>query len=746
MLRAFILLLGIAMFAIPGWSAPSVTGNSPGVGAGAGYEVSIVFPINDTADSPAFTIRNSCTARAEIRGSDVVEIRAVTPRSQAASAGTLLASFTASTTSPVTFNAGTFQAKARATTATTGGSVVIINCGNAPSLARADPYGMSGSYMTQQTVDYMESMTEFEGLDPSITWTRYWLNPYTGSDSNDGSYEKPFKTVGKWKSLATFGTWFTIQNGGRSSRMYFSQQTFPYTTTSGTCQIGEQISHNTTHDSRILDIDYRNQIIVVESLTATRLASSTAFTGDRSGCSWTTGTRAPSLWDSAASGLGSGLCSDNGLVQCDIANRFTQSVCASGSICGAPSEAGILLSATPTRYAGRVISIIDAEDPYNMPEFHPDGRTFGDLDGTTITGAANDDRNGVFVTKGAASYGCLGVANIRVGPVYDDVITQHGEGCVRTLNVYASRVLNSGNTAGNALNDNVVTTHGGTLGRGGVVSVNGGGISFKSSTSGGAPIAPTSVGGGNGLRSHMILIGRNPYVSDLTNWAGGAAKGSIVGGSGGDLTIIGHDLTCQNIAGGAIGCDGLVYSNGDSAVTLNLARSVIRGLTDGHASVSVSTAGYPMTIRGYRLGFGTGWAFYLNPANGAISVDVRGSIFDGLNAGQYYLWEQVAGVTGNFFGVYDDDGTNRWRSSGGVTNDTAAEHDALSAIDVMSSNSRQTDATEYTSDRRCATSGTQCFDTYTESWIIPFSVPVYDYLPVPIHGYVESGTRNYGAR
>lgn len=604
------------------------------------------------------------------------------------------------------------------------------------------PAGLAGGLMTPATIDYLARAKSFEGLDPTISWARYWIDPYSGSDANDGSYDRPFKTFAAWKARATFGTWFTVKNGGRATPMYFSQQTFPYSTTSGTCQVGEQISHNTTHDSRILDIDYRNQIIVVESLTATRLASATAFTGDRSGCSWTTGTRAPSLFDSAASGLGSGLCSDSGLVQCDIANRFTQSVCASGSICGAPSEAGIQLSATPTRYAGRIVSIFDAEDPTNPPVLHADGRTIGDLDGPSITGSANDDRNGVFVAKGATSYGCLGVANIRVVAVYDDVISQHGEGCVRALNVYADRVLNGGTTA---TNDNVVTTHGGTLGRGGIVSINGGGVGFKSSTSGGAPIAPTAVGGGTGLRSHMILVGSNPYVTDLTNWAGGAAKGSIVGGSGGDLTIVGHDLTCRNIAGGATGCDGFVYSNADSTATINVARSVIRGLTDGHASISVSTAGFPISIRGYRLSFGTGWAAYLNPANGAISVDVRGSIFDGLNANQYYLWEQVAGTTGNFFGVYDDDTTTRWRAVGGGTHATAAAMDAASAIDIMSANSLQTDATEYTSDRRCSTSG-QCFDRYTETNVIPFPVPVYDYLPEPIYGWIERGTRNYGAR
>lgn len=116
------LLLFFASF--PALGAPSVT-----IGPGAkSSQTTIVIVTDDTSDSMAIPTDGICTARVSIAGSDVVEIWGVNPP---ATARTQIGSdFTASTSpnAPFTWKAGTTHVKVQGTTATTGGSTVIIDC------------------------------------------------------------------------------------------------------------------------------------------------------------------------------------------------------------------------------------------------------------------------------------------------------------------------------------------------------------------------------------------------------------------------------------------------------------------------------------------------------------------------------------------------------------------------------------------------------------------------------------------
>lgn len=636
---------------------------------------------------------------------------------------------------------------ARAAAATSGGDTARaeIRCTESVSTqsttsVATDTTGMSGANMTWQTVEYMKSMTRFEGLDPTIPWTRYWIDPYSGSDSNAGTYDKPFKTLAKWKEMAAFGTWFTVKNGGRDRPMYISNQTYPYPAAEA-CVVGETVTYDGgSSTSKILDIDVAAGKIVFETLTGGSIDASDVITaGSQTGsaCAWTLGTREPSIWDAAV--VATYLCSIDNTDTCAAGQRYTTGAhCAVGT-CVAAIEAAVALDSTPVRYDQRIVSMIDVEDPSIRPIIHGDSLTLGELDNTAL--GSNSDRNGLFITDHANSYGCLGVANFIVEKIIDDGISQHQEGCVRALNVYSKSILNVANGA----NNNVVTTHGGSSGRGGIVVVNGGGIDFRYADTTGAPVAPTGA-------SHMILI-NGDYVTDLANTTD-TDRFNIMGGTGGQFTGINVDGWCLNHPVSSAGCDGWAMLSTDAASVFNFIRSVARtSVGTGMAALRPqinSGSVNALTARFYRNSFYSSPAaigIYSVATGGAISLDIKGTIFDGLD---YYIYDDsnpASTMSGTVSGIYDNDGGTSWRFA--ATNaSTAAAADALTPIDLLSdSASIQTDATEYVSGfgARCSDAG-ECFDSYTEAWSVQFPEIIYDYLPVPIYGYTESGTRNYGAR
>lgn len=736
-------LVLVFLAAAPAWSAPTLTPLNRPVSVSGGI---LYFGANDSADSAAVGVSGFCSVRASLQGSDAVSLYAITSATTAASSGTLLKAFTASTSpsNPIyTFTASTQWVKAVATSSSTGGSTVTIECSPLfGSTGGVDAAGVDGAYMTPTTTNYLSNLKNFEGLDQTIPWTRYWIDPYSGSDANPGTYERPFKTLSKWKEMAAFGTWFTIKNGGRDRPMYVSNQTYPFPTTES-CVVGETVTYDAGGStSRILDIDVAAGKIVFETLTGGSIDAADVITGgSQSGaaCAWTLGTREPSIWDAAV--VGTYLCSIDNTDTCTSGQRYTTGAhCAVGT-CGAAIEAAIALDDTPTRYEGRIVTILDVEDPENRPIIHGDSLSLGELDNTAL--GSNSDRNGLFITDHANSYGCLGVANIITEKIIDDIISQHQEGCVRALNVYSRSVLN----VANALNDNVITTHGGSSGRGGVVSVNGGGVDFRYSDSAGSPVAPTGV-------SHMILIG-GEYVTDLANTSDTDIF-NIMGATGGNITAIGVDGFCKNLPALSNGCNGWAIAVSDGTSSFDFIRSVARTLELGaaasRAGISMQTSStYSLSSKIYRSSFysspNAAWGIYSDVDSASGTLDIRGAIFDNLDI---YMWDDsspASSWSGTISGVYDNDGTNAWRFAGSTVT-TASAADALTPINVLSdSRSIQSDVTEYTTDfgNRCAATG-ECWDSYDETFYVDFAEVVYDYLPVGIRGYLESGSRNYGAR
>ncbi len=109
----------------PAMAEPLVSGPSSPKSA---FSVNIVFQTGDTADSRAIPVSGFCSVRYQQAGGDDASLYAVTTATAAASSGTLIGAFTASTTTATTFTAGTRWVKAVATDATAGGSVMTIDC------------------------------------------------------------------------------------------------------------------------------------------------------------------------------------------------------------------------------------------------------------------------------------------------------------------------------------------------------------------------------------------------------------------------------------------------------------------------------------------------------------------------------------------------------------------------------------------------------------------------------------------
>jgi hypothetical protein len=124
----FLLAFLVFLAAAPVWSKPDFTPlNRPPSTTGG----TLRFAASDFADSVAIGVGGFCTVRFEQAGGDDVSLYAITTQSTAATSGTLLKAFSASTSpsNPAyTFTASTQWVKAVAVDATAGGSILIIEC------------------------------------------------------------------------------------------------------------------------------------------------------------------------------------------------------------------------------------------------------------------------------------------------------------------------------------------------------------------------------------------------------------------------------------------------------------------------------------------------------------------------------------------------------------------------------------------------------------------------------------------
>lgn len=143
-----------------------------------GFEYTITFPAADTDDSKAMRVRGMCSVTWVRGGSDVVELYSVPTATTAATSGTLLGTFTTSSTAATTFQSGTRWVRAVATTAATGGSLMRIHCSNsqvastgeACTAAGLAPYvGDLGGYKCESTYSYDEDEDQLTVGEVAVT-------------------------------------------------------------------------------------------------------------------------------------------------------------------------------------------------------------------------------------------------------------------------------------------------------------------------------------------------------------------------------------------------------------------------------------------------------------------------------------------------------------------------------------------------------------------------------------------------
>lgn len=127
-MKHFLFALVLFLVAAPAWSKPLISG--PGQTYGSAYITTLRFGISDASDSDPIGVNGTCSVRYVQVSGDDASLYAVTNATDAASSGTLIAAFTASTTDPTTFRAGTLYVKAKATDSTAGGSTMTIHCSN----------------------------------------------------------------------------------------------------------------------------------------------------------------------------------------------------------------------------------------------------------------------------------------------------------------------------------------------------------------------------------------------------------------------------------------------------------------------------------------------------------------------------------------------------------------------------------------------------------------------------------------
>ena len=591
--------------------------------------------------------------------------------------------------------------------------------------------GMIGHQMTWQTVDYMSRMIMFEGLHPDIPWQRFYIDPYAGSDSNSGGYADPIRTLGEWKRRAGFGTWFVVKNRDRNP--VFPNRTFSYFVEAGTCRVEEIVEHDSGQTSRILDVDTVNQIVVFETLGPVRLESETTFSGLDTGCRWRTGARTPTIWDEATT-----VCHADPASSCQVGPQCPRSGpcpahCPSGSICVGAASASIVLDETPPVYQGRVVSVIAPEDPRRQVRVHGDGDPLS---------VVSTDRQGLFIARGDDAYGCLGVVGFHGERIRDDFVSQHEEGCVRSLNVGARHIIN----VEGDINNNVFTTHGGTAGRGGLITVNGYGSTDVHSVLAGSPLAPTG-------RSYSIHIGKGIIESNLANQAD-LGTTSPLSATGGQIWIVGHEFRCSNLrAGGNGGHGASSYASSTSSSAFTAIRTIFRqiGLPTLSGVRLQAATGRSLTAKLYQV-TATGGQLITTVSNrGPIDLNVRGGIFANSDYHLFDYSHALGSVEAVIDGVYDEDGLPRFFFKGTAI---ATLEDARSIAgpswSLFTRSSRQTDTVEFVDEESlaCAPTG-ECFRKYNESYSAAPPVVIWDYLHRGITGFTgftESGLRNFGAR
>ncbi len=592
-------------------------------------------------------------------------------------------------------------------------------------------HGIGSDFIgNDQTLLYIQALTEAVALDQSQIRTRLWFDPYTGNDSTgNGTYTLPYRSFEKMKLACISYTRCTVKGKG----LIFSPLTLAMDATTialgETYYPGEAVSGTWNGGSgtgTVLDWDPVNNILVLARTSAgstdpiatniitaanpTRSVTVTSVTNtiDPVGIQTVTFTagatdranltahgfvngQGPLYFNTTAAlpSLGSGtFTAGTAYYACAVAaNDFqigNSTTCASVLDLTDTGSGTNSVNYAPASFPGinpgcdnkdKVCIVFDSE--FADSPFVIDGNRFH-------TTNSQNGPGGLFLVNDEVAYGgFVLIQNAVCQNIANDCwsTSPGGNPHVIALNTRAIDVRNgSENRTDTIANNNCYTTHGPS----GVLYV----INSRQSESrvdeaGGAGgcIAPTN-------SNKLVVLNGGPFTSQS---AGGSNWARSIAATGGDIVVVNSHL----MGGTTVWYGGILYDiSGSFRGRIQLARVLFQSRfaanTGQHLAIDNDTSDQPIDVTMHEVTFaGRGQALYLDALGAPVTVTGQELLADNVD---YWVATQNATSSVRFTtldlrGVYDDEDAgggdaNEWFDGAAAYATRATFVAAMSAIDA----------------------------------------------------------------
>ena len=475
-----------------------------------------------------------------------------------------------------------------------------------PSLAQN--HGVQNLTATDETLSYLETIKEFEGVDDGYLRTRIWFDPYNGNDANTGTYDSPYYSIEKMKAVCTSYTRCSVK--GKDA--VFGMLSVSVTATTQALgeqffRIGEAVSWTLpTGSGNIVGFDPNSQTLVIHRTSAvgTDVATSSVITASNP----TRTVTAQGVFNSINGSAGSTV--DNAIVpKCHDRDR--------------------------------ICILIDSEFPDHPAVIQ--ANNFGTLGTTTA------DDCGLFSVGGNGSGGWLGVQNIIVNNIATDAFSacSSGTGKLITLRTGATTIRNGTESRVSSNDTNSCYSADGGI----VVAVNSLRSTSRADDASGIDGACLHAASGGKL----TVIGGGPFTSESV----AAQPVPTLYAAASDVAVVSADIIHSSTGGAPATSIGTTTS---TKARLQLARALTHMRTAGtdaaHIQVRTSTGGGAVEVRASEhSAVGTGTGLELGSSTNAVTVVGRALGWDNINRwiATFDATNSVTSATLDLQGYYDDD-------------------------------------------------------------------------------------------
>lgn len=477
----------------------------------------------------------------------------------------------------------------------------------APALAQH--HGVENLTATDETIGYLETIKEFDGIDDGYLRTRIWFDPYFGDDANTGTYDSPYYSIAKMKEVCTSYTRCTVK--GKDA--VFGMLSVLIQTSSGQVigeqffRVGEAVSWTLpTGSGTIVGFNPDAQVLVIHrtSGAGTDVAASSVIS---------TGTP----------------------VRAVTAQLVSNSINGGG---GATVDNAIV---PKCHDRDRICILIDSEFPDHPAVIQ--ANNFGTLGTTTA------DDCGLFSVGGDGSGGWVGVQNIIVDNLAADAFSacSSGTGKLITLRTGATTIRNG--TESRVTTNDINSCYSATSGV--VVAVN-----SRRSTSRGddaSGIDGACLHAATGGR--LTVLGGGPFTTEAV----AAQPVPSLYAAASDVAVVSADMIHSTTGGASVASIGTTTS---TKARLQLSRVLTHvrtaGTTAAHIQVRTSTGGGAVEVRASEhTATGSGTGLELGSSTNAITVVGRALGWDNINRwiATFDATDSVTSATLDLQGYVDDD-------------------------------------------------------------------------------------------